>query len=458
MVAALDEPDSPSASAITTNGSTAAATRTACGGPDPTRGADHRRRRHLRRDRLHPPLPASEDPPRGARRADQRGRNAPRPAGRAGLRRPLLGFAPACRSGPSWRRCRSGSRPRSAGRSTRAARPSRGSPSPPSRRRVGGRGSTAGGGRASHRRVRRDRRGVRDPGGVGGRARFGGAAGRPRPGRAGLGETPGRSPRRARPRPWPAPPWPPALTTPTPSAGVPGGQAAADGGAAADAATECHGPNPSPPRAAAEPDRARPPPAAVSRPPTRHRAASCRCSPGCRSSVSITCRRSAGSATRVEHPALEQRREHDLGLGADHAGGVADALERLLEVLGVGGAQVEDRARRAGDRVGRLDLGVLADRLADLVARHPPLAEELDEGVGVPADRRGIDVRRVAADDPVALEPVDAALDRRRRERDAAADVLERPPRVLPKQRNDSMVYFIHSGDPTRDRTQRIGA
>ena len=47
----------------------------------------------------------------------------------------------------------------------------------------------------------------------------------------------------------------------------------------------------------------------------------------------------------LEHAALEQGREHHLGLGADHARGVADPLQRLLEVLGVGGADVEDRAR-----------------------------------------------------------------------------------------------------------------
>ena len=142
---------------------------------------------------------------------------------------------------------------------------------------------------------------------------------------------------------------------------------------------------------------------------------------------------------------VEQGREDDLGLGADDSGGFANALEGPLEVLGAGGAQVDDRARRAGDRVSGLDLGLLAERLAHLPRRHPALAEELDEGVGRPADRRGIDDRRVAADDAGILEPIDAALDSRRRERDMSADVLKRAPCVLTQQRNDLLVDFVDS-------------
>ena len=46
------------------------------------------------------------------------------------------------------------------------------------------------------------------------------------------------------------------------------------------------------------------------------------------------------------------------------------------------------------------------------------------------------------------LEPVDAALDRRRRQRHAQPDALERPPRVLTEQRNDLPVDLVrrHNG------------
>jgi hypothetical protein len=113
-------------------------------------------------------------------------------------------------------------------------------------------------------------------------------------------------------------------------------------------------------------------------------------------------------------------------------------------VLVVLGAQVQDRARRASDGVRGLDLGVVHDRLADLRARHPSLAEQLDERVRLPPERRVVDRRRVALDHPVALEPIDPALDRGRGQRDAPADVLERTPGILPHQCNDSLVDCVH--------------
>jgi hypothetical protein len=44
------------------------------------------------------------------------------------------------------------------------------------------------------------------------------------------------------------------------------------------------------------------------------------------------------------------------------------------------------------------------------------------------------------------LEAVDAPLDRRRAQRDARADVLERAASVLPEQRNDLPVDLVHKG------------
>ena len=66
-----------------------------------------------------------------------------------------------------------------------------------------------------------------------------------------------------------------------------------------------------------------------------------------------TYRRSAS----LDRP-LEQRREHHLRLRPQDAGRVADPLERLLEVLRVPRVHVQDRARLAGDGVGRGHLGV----------------------------------------------------------------------------------------------------
>ena len=57
-----------------------------------------------------------------------------------------------------------------------------------------------------------------------------------------------------------------------------------------------------------------------------------------------------------------------------------------------------------------------ADRALDRLAADVALAIEVDERLGVPAERGGVDDRRVAQDHAVALEPVDAALDRRRRQ------------------------------------------
>ena len=115
-----------------------------------------------------------------------------------------------------------------------------------------------------------------------------------------------------------------------------------------------------------------------------------------------------------------------------------------------------DRARLAGHRVGGLDLGVALDGVAHLGRGHPALAVERHERVRAPAEAAGVDAGRVAADHAVGLEPVDAPLDRRRRQRDAQADALERAPRVLPEQRNDLPVDVVHTGADDRTSAQRI--
>jgi hypothetical protein len=124
---------------------------------------------------------------------------------------------------------------------------------------------------------------------------------------------------------------------------------------------------------------------------------------------------------------------------------VAEALERLLEVRRVPRPHVEHRARLAGDGVGRLDLRVPLDRLAHLGGGHATLRVQRHERVRPPAEAARVDLGGVAADDAVGLEPVDAPLDRRSRQRDPHSDALEGPAGVLPEQRNDLTVDIVHT-------------
>ena len=110
----------------------------------------------------------------------------------------------------------------------------------------------------------------------------------------------------------------------------------------------------------------------------------------------------------------------------------------------------------AGHRVGADHLGMALDGGEDLAARHPPLAVQAHEGVAVPAELLGIDGGAVAGDDPVLLQAVDTALDRRRAEGDLPADVLERTAGVLLQERNDPAIYLIHiTLVPSLDATNR---
>src|SRR5205823_6484976 len=87
--------------------------------------------------------------------------------------------------------------------------------------------------------------------------------------------------------------------------------------------------------------------------------------------------------------------------------------------------------------------GAVADRGADVRAGEAALGRQLDDRLRLPPERAGVDHRRVAADDAVALEAIDPPLDGRSGQRDARADVLERAPRVLAQQRNDLPVDLV---------------
>jgi hypothetical protein len=88
---------------------------------------------------------------------------------------------------------------------------------------------------------------------------------------------------------------------------------------------------------------------------------------------------------------------------------------------------------------------VALDGRTNLGGGHAALAVQRHERVRVPAEAAGVDERRVALQDAVGLEPVDPALDRRRRQRDALADALIGAPGVLTKQRNDLPVDCVHT-------------
>ena len=88
-----------------------------------------------------------------------------------------------------------------------------------------------------------------------------------------------------------------------------------------------------------------------------------------------------------------------------------DALEHQLQPLGVLRLDVQQRAGLAGDRVRRDDAGFALHGALDRLAGDVALAVEVDERLGVPAERLRVDDRRVAEDHAVALEPVDAPLD-----------------------------------------------
>jgi hypothetical protein len=88
--------------------------------------------------------------------------------------------------------------------------------------------------------------------------------------------------------------------------------------------------------------------------------------------------------------------------------------------------------------------GLALDGALDRLARHVPLAEQVDERLGVPAEGTRVDRRGVAADDALALQPVHPALDRGRGQVHVAADVLEGAAGVLTQQRNDSAVDLVH--------------
>ena len=107
-----------------------------------------------------------------------------------------------------------------------------------------------------------------------------------------------------------------------------------------------------------------------------------------------------------------KRREDDLGLGSGDARRVAEALERLFQCsvsrawrwrIALASPATVWAAATSGWRPA-------AARISD--GRHPPLAEERDDGVGGPAEGDVVENRGVALNHAGLLEPVDPALHR----------------------------------------------
>ena len=81
----------------------------------------------------------------------------------------------------------------------------------------------------------------------------------------------------------------------------------------------------------------------------------------------------------------------------------------------------------------------------DLLEQGPGREEQLDQRLGLIAQRRVIDDGGEAAQRPARAEAVDAPLDRRRRQRDAAGDVVVGPAAVFDQKRKNLTISGVHT-------------
>ncbi len=110
---------------------------------------------------------------------------------------------------------------------------------------------------------------------------------------------------------------------------------------------------------------------------------------------------------------IDQAGQHDHALRRDDERLGSQALQRLLKVRDVGGAQVDQGVRVAGDRVGADHLGMAPGRGRDLSRCGPAGAEQFDERLGGPADRGRVDDRGEALDHAGRAQPINPPLHRR---------------------------------------------
>src|SRR4051794_12390605 len=134
----------------------------------------------------------------------------------------------------------------------------------------------------------------------------------------------------------------------------------------------------------------------------------------------------------------DRLRPRDLGMRAD-------ALDGRLEVADVGCAQVHERVGLTGDRVGRDDLVLSGERLAQRHRAHVRLAVDLDEGLRVLPERGGIDARGEPRDDPGRAQAVDAPLDGGRGQVHALPELSEAQAPVFEQLGNDAAVDLVYA-------------
>ena len=162
--------------------------------------------------------------------------------------------------------------------------------------------------------------------------------------------------------------------------------------------------------------------------------------------------RSIGASYRVGrrsgcqlHSRAMSRRQDDRRLRPRDLRPRPDPLDGRLEVRDVGRAHVDERVGVAAHRVRRDDLGLTGERLAQRARAHVRRAVDLDERLGVLAERAGVDERGEARDDAGRAQPVDAPLDRRRGEAHALAELGEAQPAVLEQLGDDVAIDLVHA-------------
>src|ERR1700681_896060 len=102
------------------------------------------------------------------------------------------------------------------------------------------------------------------------------------------------------------------------------------------------------------------------------------------------------AATTSRPRPLDDVRQHDDALAALNVGAGADALQRLLQMTHVAGQHMQHGVRGTRHGCGADHLGNVHPGGAQLVGGNCAVAEHLNVGLGVPADRVAVDHRREA--------------------------------------------------------------
>ena len=170
-----------------------------------------------------------------------------------------------------------------------------------------------------------------------------------------------------------------------------------------------------------------------------------------------------GEIEAVDAASFDVREGEILGLVGESGSGktvTATAILRLIRKPGrqTGGSILfdgRDLSHLPEDELQQIR-GAISVLRARGVEQRAGREEELDERLRRGAERRMVDHGGERPQDAVAPQPVDPALDRRGRERDAAGDVVVGPPAVLDEKRKDPAIKVVHTADSCRS-TPEIG-